>query len=323
MTGAATTDDLLARFREGDRWACGRLITLAENRDPGFPALLAQVWDGVGDAWRTGITGPPGVGKSTLVNALAGQLADAGRSVGVLAVDPSSPFTGGALLGDRIRMTCAVEAERRDGVFVRSMATRGSLGGLAQAAPDACDVLDAFGNAEVIVETVGVGQAEWDVAGACDTVVVVLHPHGGDGVQFLKAGILEQADAFVINKADLPGADKAHAELADALSYRAAGSDGAWEPPILETVATDGTGVAEVTAALEAHRSWLEESGAKDAARSAKLEERVRRGVEEELLHRLWERGTGDLHAALSNGSRVPHAVVDELVEKLDGGDRS
>lgn len=322
MSGAAKTDDLLARFREGDRWACGRLITLAENRDPGFPDLLAQVWDGVGAAWRTGVTGPPGVGKSTLVNALAGHLADQGRSVGVLAVDPTSPFSGGALLGDRIRMTSA--EERRDDVFVRSMATRGSLGGLAQAAPDACDVLDAFGTAEVIVETVGVGQAEWDVAGACDTVVVVLHPHGGDGVQFLKAGILEQADLFVINKADLPGADKAHAELADALSYRAAGSEGAWEPPILLTVATDGTGVAEAASALEAHRAWLERSGAKDTARAAKLEERVRRGVEEEVLHRLWERGSAELHAALSNGSRVPHAVVDELVEKLgEGGPQS
>jgi LAO/AO transport system kinase len=188
--------ELAGRLLAGDRLALARAISWAEARDARFAGLLAEIWPRVGRAWRTGVTGAPGTGKSTLVNALIGRLRGAGQSVGVVAVDPSSPTTGGALLGDRIRME---ERTSDPGVFIRSMASRGQHGGLAQAAVDACDAMDAFGLGEILVETVGVGQAEFDVASAADTLIVVAAPGAGDAIQAQKSGLLELADVLVLN----------------------------------------------------------------------------------------------------------------------------
>ena len=213
MDANALTQSLLA----GERRSLSRLISWAEDGDPRFARVLAEVYGRVGSGWRVGVTGPPGAGKSTLANALLEELRARGETVGVLAIDPSSPFSGGALLGDRIRME---ERTADAGVFIRSMASRGSHGGLARAAVDACDAMDAFGFDRILIETVGVGQAEYDVVSAADTVVVVLCPGAGDGIQAMKAGILEVADVLVVNKADLPGADRLVLDLEDAVHTR-------------------------------------------------------------------------------------------------------
>jgi LAO/AO transport system kinase len=195
-------EQIAARLVGGERAALARLISWAENTDPRFPAALALCYPRVGRAWRIGLTGPPGAGKSSLASALIEELRKAGRTVGVLAIDPSSPFTGGALLGDRIRME---ERTTDPGVYIRSMATRASHGGLSRAAADACDVMDAFGFDALLIETVGVGQTEYEIARAADTVVVILCPGAGDAIQAMKAGLLEVADVLVANKSDLAG----------------------------------------------------------------------------------------------------------------------
>ncbi|MGH7149767.1 MAG: methylmalonyl Co-A mutase-associated GTPase MeaB, partial [Planctomycetota bacterium] len=294
----AEAEGLLRDFLAGDRRACARLITLAEEGEEAFPALYDRIFARVGTAARTGITGPPGSGKSTLVDRFIEQARARGRRVGVVAVDPTSPFTGGALLGDRIRMTAAVHDE---GVFVRSMATRGSLGGLSRAAVEACDVLDAFGCAEVFVETVGVGQAEHDVVSATDTVLVVLQPGAGDGVQALKAGLMEIADLFAVNKADLAGADALAADLASALELAA--PRGAWRPPVLRVSASSGEGVGELFEAIERHRAFLRGEGALEAARRRKRVEHLRRVAEEGMRAMIFdEKGYGRAIARALDG---------------------
>jgi LAO/AO transport system kinase len=200
-----TADSLADRLLAKDRGALARAISWAENGDLRFPVLLAKLWPRVGKSFRTGVTGPPGAGKSTLVNELARLVRTGQRTVGILAVDPSSPFTGGALLGDRIRME---ERTLDPGVFIRSMASRGARGGLAAGAIDACDAMDAFGFDELLIETVGVGQAEYEVVSAADTILVVVCPGAGDAIQAMKAGLLEVADILVVNKADVPGAER-------------------------------------------------------------------------------------------------------------------
>jgi LAO/AO transport system kinase len=209
--------ELLGRFGAGQRVALARIISLVENQRPGFRSLLNALHGRLGRAHRIGVTGPPGAGKSTLTAALIAHYREAGGTVAVIAVDPTSPFTGGALLGDRIRMN---DVSMDSGVFIRSMATRGSLGGLALATKEAADVMDAFGFDRVIVETVGVGQSELDIAAAADSTVVVLVPESGDGIQAMKAGLMEAADLFVINKSDRPGADRVAREIAMMLHMR-------------------------------------------------------------------------------------------------------
>ena len=274
---------LIERARAGDRRSLARLVSRVEDDTPEGRQALADVYPAGGDAWVTGITGAPGAGKSSLVDGLVGHATDHGN-VAVIAVDPSSPFTGGAVLGDRIRMQRHTDDPR---VYIRSMANRGHLGGLADATPRVVALLDGIGFREVVIETVGVGQAEVDVAASADTVVVVVNPGWGDAVQAAKAGLLEIGDIFVVNKADRPGAHEAVTDLNRMLDV---GPERAWRPPVVTTVATDGTGLGELLSAIVDHRRYLEESGALDQLRR----ERALREIEAAVRAGLRRRATID-----------------------------
>lgn len=301
------------RLLDGEKPALARLISWAENGDPRFPAALAGVYDRVGRAWRTGITGPPGAGKSTLVNELARVLRGAEKSVGILAVDPSSPFSGGALLGDRIRME---DRTLDSGVFIRSMASRGSHGGLARSTVDACDVMDAFGFDELLVETVGVGQAEYDVMSAVDTVVVVLCPGAGDGIQAMKSGLLEVADVLVVNKSDQPGADRLVVDLEEAVHIRTAGKE-VWPPPVVSCSAGTQEGLERVIEAIESHRSHLE-GDRLEAHRRRKRVDQVKRVVSEKLEEVIWEQqGYARAVEARLGGEETPYDVAAHVLGEL------
>jgi LAO/AO transport system kinase len=277
--------DLVERLLDGDRRALARAISLVEAGDPSSRVVLRQVYPHTGKAHVIGMTGAPGTGKSTLVSALAREYRRRGRTVAVVAVDPSSPFTGGALLGDRIRMQ---ELAGDAGVFIRSMASRGHLGGLAQATGDVVKLLDAAGYAIVIVETVGAGQSEVEVAGAAHTTVVVEAPGLGDDIQAIKAGILEIADVLVLNKADLPGADRRVAQL-EAMLNMGDYSDG-WRPPILRTTAVLGEGVSPLADAVEQHWSFLSTGGRLAAFCRRRAEQEFEEALRSEAMHVLRER---------------------------------
>jgi len=319
MSRETSSAEIAERLLAGDRAALSRLISWAENAHPDFPAALATLWPRVGRAWRIGITGPPGSGKSTLTSELVALLRRGAATVGVLAIDPSSPFSGGALLGDRIRMD---ERTADEGVYIRSMASRESHGGLARAASDACDVMDAFGIDFILLETVGVGQAEYDVIGAADTVVVVLCPGAGDGIQAMKAGLLEVADILVVNKADLEGADLLELDLRDALrlrGIRAAPGDPAWEVPVVSASARDGVGLDVLLAGLEGHRRALE-AGSNAERRRRKRALQVRRVVGERLDEELWGPGGFTERAESSlRKSATPYDVAEEILVHLRG----
>jgi LAO/AO transport system kinase len=244
-------DELLRLFGAGSQRAAARLISIVEDRRPQAQAVLDRLFPRVGGAARLGVTGPPGAGKSTLVDQLAQRYAAAGRRVGIVAVDPTSPFTGGALLGDRVRMGAVVDDAR---VFFRSLASRGSLGGLSLHTAEVADVLDAFGCDTLLLETVGVGQSELDVAEKAHTTVVVLVPESGDGIQVMKAGLMEIADVFVVNKADRPGAQSLAGEIGAMLDLK---DWSGWRPPVLQVQARDGQGIDQVLQALDAQRSFL------------------------------------------------------------------
>ena len=325
-----TIDQLWQAFEAGQRTALARAISIVENRRAGFLDLLDRVHPKLGRAHRIGITGPPGAGKSTLSARLTQHLRKQGKTVAVIAVDPTSPFTGGALLGDRIRMN---EVALDEGVFIRSMATRGSLGGLSITTKEVADVADAFGFDYVLIETVGVGQSELDVAAAADSTVVVLVPESGDSIQAMKAGLMEIADLFVINKADRPGADRLarevdmmlHLRLGNALKNvpahhgvskrsgagkrgdgeagkrgdgetgrRGNGENSGWGIPVLQTVAETAQGIPELAGVLEKHRAWLAESGELAERRRKRLKERIREAVERQLQDIVWRDGLGE-----------------------------
>lgn len=264
----ALPDDLLEPLRRGEHRALGRAISWMENGHPGARALMARLWPHLGRAAVIGITGSPGAGKSTLTDQLARTLRAEGQRVGILAVDPTSPFSGGAILGDRIRMQ-RIAAD--PGIFIRSMATRGALGGLARATQDAIDLLDAAGFDTVIVETVGVGQDEVDVVSCVQTCCVVLVPGMGDEIQAIKAGIMEVADLFVINKADREGADQVEREVE---GMKSLSMPRGWDPPVLRTVAQAGEGVAELLDQVREHGRWLRAHGG--LARKARERARLR-----------------------------------------------
>jgi LAO/AO transport system kinase len=265
----------------GDRVALARLMTLVENRAPELPAVMSRIYDRLGHAHVVGVTGPPGAGKSTLTDRLTAKLRAAGKRVGIVAVDPSSPFSGGAVLGDRIRM----QAHFLDpGVFIRSLSTRGSHGGLARATRDMIRLLDAFGVDVVLVETVGVGQTELDVMRLADTVVVVLVPEAGDAVQVMKAGLLEIADVFVVNKADREGAERMNAELLQMLHLR---PPSPWTIPVLLTKATSGEGTEAVLAAVDAHGKARASDPERTAREQQRRNDELLDALDEELRRRL------------------------------------
>ena len=266
--------DLVSAALNGDRYALARLISLIEDREVEAQTALSELFPATGHAHLVGITGPPGSGKSTLVNVLTRRFRSQDRTVGIVAVDPSSPFTGGALLGDRVRMR---DLAGDPGVFVRSMATRGSLGGLAQATGDVVKVLDAAGFDLVLIETVGAGQSEVEIARTAHTTVVLEAPGMGDEVQALKAGLMEIADILVVNKADRPGAARTARALEMVIDRNTAHNQAGWQPPILQTIALDGSGVADLVEAIEEHRRYLCSSGL--------LAERERLRIESELLN--------------------------------------
>ncbi|WP_448627249.1 methylmalonyl Co-A mutase-associated GTPase MeaB [Geodermatophilus sp. URMC 64] len=317
----ADVPDLVSRAREGDARAVARLISLVEDASPALREVAAALGPHTGTAQVLGLTGSPGVGKSTTTTALVRAFRQQGKRVGVLAVDPSSPFSGGALLGDRVRMQ---DHAGDSGVYIRSMASRGHLGGLAWATPQALRVLDAAGCDVVLIETVGVGQSELEIASLADTTLVLLAPGMGDGIQAAKAGILEVADIFVVNKADRDGADQTVRDLRYMLSLGGRHSEaGHWRPPIVKTVASRETdnGVDEVLAKVEAHREWLESSGEAHRRRS----ERAAREIEAIALAGLRER-MGDVHGSAALGSLAdkvvagqtdPYSAADELLAQL------
>jgi LAO/AO transport system kinase len=285
--------------------AVARAISWAEGGEPGFPGLLARLFPSTGRARVTGLTGSPGAGKSTLTAALARLFRRAGRKVGIVAVDPSSPFSGGAILGDRIRMQ---DLYTDPAVLIRSMATRGHLGGLARATADAVDVLDAAGFEEVLVETVGVGQDEVEVFRLAESCIVVLTPGMGDDIQAIKAGLMEVADLFVVNKADRDGADRVVAEVRQMLEL---GEHGAWIPPILKTVATSGQGLGELAEFLGRHRAFLDGAeGAERRRRRTKM--RIEGLVKEDLLGKI-EELRGDNGALEEAAARVEAREKDPL----------
>jgi GTPase len=309
--------ELVGRARDGEARAVARLISLVEDASPRLREVASALASFAGHAEVLGLTGPPGVGKSTVTSALIMAFRAAGKRVGVLAVDPSSPFSGGALLGDRIRM----QGHASDpGVFIRSMATRGHLGGLAVATPQALRVLDAAGYDVVLIETVGVGQSEVDVVSLADTTLVLLAPGMGDGIQAAKAGILEVADVFVVNKADRNGAEQTVRDLRYMISLGRLDMRGArWRAPIVRTVATTGDGVDEVLAAITSHRAWLVSHG----ELAARREKRAREEIEAIAVRALRAR-FGDAHGRLAElakrvatGELDPYAAADALVEAL------
>ena len=315
MAEAQATDSLAERLIAGDKRALARAISLVENRDPGGDKLVAELYPRTGEARIVGLTGPPGVGKSTLIAAICTRLRAADREVGVLSIDPSSPFTKGAVLGDRIRLS---EHFLDPGIFIRSMATRGSLGGLAEAALQAALLMDASGKDDVLLETVGVGQGEIDVIDHADTVLLALMPGSGDSIQALKAGVMEIPDVIVVNKSDHPLADTMIREVKAVLAL---GPSRSWTVPVIRTEATKGEGIAELIETIDAHREHIVAEGTLAQRRARNLRAEVLGIATARMRRELEQRVTDDpewagLLERVVNRELDPASAAGELLER-------
>jgi LAO/AO transport system kinase len=314
------TEELIKNLYKANRRSIARSISIVENDSADSSELLKKIHSQIGQAYRIGITGPPGAGKSTITNHLTKHYRLQNKKIGIIAVDPTSPFTGGALLGDRIRMN---EIGIDENVFIRSMATRGSLGGLSKKAIDAADVLDAASFDLIILETVGVGQSELDIAQAADTTIVVLVPESGDSVQAMKAGLMEIADFFVLNKSDRPGAEQAIASLQTILMIKDH-DEKTWMPNIIKTIASENKGIIEIADEIKRHKDFMKANKLFIQKRELQMKLRIKEIVESKIKKQIWsESGENFLNFSLEKvvlGDLSPYHIADEIIKKFIKG---